>query len=127
MDLFKEILPSILVTKKDILEDEKDYVAFIVNRALSYHIDCILYANELNQLPNLDAKLQYHYYMHSIRAYKRKYVPWVKKEKSENVNLLAEYYGFSRTKARDVVAMVTDEEMAKIKEYLDKGGAQKKK
>jgi hypothetical protein len=125
-DLFKEIVPSILVTKKDILEDENDYDAFIVNKALSYHMDCVLYANELNMLPNLDAKLQYHYFLHSIRAYKRKFVPWIKKEKSENINLLAEYYGFSKAKAREVVSMFSDVEMAKIKAYLDKGGATKR-
>jgi len=48
MDLFKDIIPSILQTKKCVINDEidqKDYVPFVVNRALSYHMDCILYAN----------------------------------------------------------------------------------
>ena len=49
-DLFKQVIPSILKTKKNVLLDEvdtKEYKkqAFTVNRALSYHVDCILYAN----------------------------------------------------------------------------------
>ena len=60
-DLFKDIIPSILQTKKDVLENEKDYTAFVVNRALSYHIDCLMYANQMNLNSKLDSKLQYHY------------------------------------------------------------------
>ncbi len=61
-DLFKDIIPSILQTKKNVLQDEidvKDYTPFVVNRALSYHMDCILYANELNLYPEMDKDLQY--------------------------------------------------------------------
>jgi hypothetical protein len=64
MDLFKELLPSILQTKKSILtsENEKEYEPYIVNRALSQHNDLILYANEMNQYSNLENKLQYDFY-----------------------------------------------------------------
>ena len=55
-DLFIEIIPSILQTKKSVVNDDidaKDYVPFMVNRSLSYHMDCILYANEMNLYPRL--------------------------------------------------------------------------
>ena len=52
-DLFKDVIPSILQTKKDVIETDKDYTAFIVNRALSFHYDCVLQANEMNRYPNL--------------------------------------------------------------------------
>ena len=59
-DLFKEIVPSILQTKKNVFDgDYKDYKAFMVNRALSYHMDCVLYANEMNLRPGLDSDMQY--------------------------------------------------------------------
>ena len=46
-DLFKEIIPSILQTKENVFgEDYSDYVPYVVNKALSYHVDCVLYANE---------------------------------------------------------------------------------
>ena len=64
-DLFKDIIPSILQTKKNVLQDEldvKDYTPFVVNRALSYHMDCILYANEMNLYPEMDKDLQYQFF-----------------------------------------------------------------
>ena len=63
-DLFKEIVPSILQTKKSVIHDDidlKDYVPFVINRALSYHMDCILYANEINMNSYIDKDMQYHY------------------------------------------------------------------
>ena len=58
----------VLHTKKP--EDEldfKDYAPFIVNRSLSYHIDCVLYANEMNLWPSTDKDMQYQYLLNSIR------------------------------------------------------------
>ena len=81
-DLFREIIPSILQTKEDVLlteQDEKSYSPFMVNRALSYHKDTVLYANEMNSYPNLDKKLQYDFYINIIRASKRPYSKWHKK------------------------------------------------
>ena len=55
LDLFKEVIPSILKTNEHIInsdEDEKDYTPFVVNKALSGHIDCIFYVNEVNKNPH---------------------------------------------------------------------------
>lgn len=80
-DLFKEIVPSILQSKKNVFEDDpdhKDYNPFIVNRALSFHSDCIPYVEEMNRLHFLDKDMQYQYLIHSIRPMKRKFPPWQK-------------------------------------------------
>ena len=82
-DLFKEIVPSILQTKKSPFKDEidyKDYVPFLVNRSLSYHLDCVLYANQMNLLPGIDKDMQYSYLLNTIRPMKRKFAPWQKPE-----------------------------------------------
>lgn len=121
-DLFKDIVPSILVSKKDILENEKDYNAFIVNRALSYHMDCVLYANEMNRLPNIDSKLQYHYLLNIVRGYKRRYTPWSKVEKSEDLETVQEYFGFSKAKAREALNILSPQQINEIKMKVDKGG-----
>ena len=55
---------SINITKKDIMHDdiaEKGYAGFMVNRALSYFIDTVLYANEMNVNHHIDGRLQYHF------------------------------------------------------------------
>jgi hypothetical protein len=129
-DLFKEVIPSILETKKDLMRDETDereYNPFIINRALSYHIDCILYANQMNISHGLDKKLQYSYLLNSIRPMKRKFQPWVKPQKeAEELEYVKECYGYSDQKAKDVLRILSDEQISAIKEKLQKGGVTRK-
>lgn len=115
-DLFKEIIPSILKTKKYCLEQESDYVPFIVNRALSYHTDCIFYANEMNINYNVSKKLQYDYYINKIRAKSRPFVPWQKKvKKSDDLQSVKTYYGYSDSKALVALSILSEEQLAEIK------------
>lgn len=122
-DLFKEIIPSILQTKKNVLTQESDYVPFVVNRALSFHYDCILQANEMNRYPNTSKRMQYDYLMSSVRGYKRRYQPWMKRESDSNIELIKEYYGYSYAKAKEVLHLFTEEQLQRISEMLDKGGS----
>jgi hypothetical protein len=124
-DLFKEIVPSILQTKKDVLEDEKDYNAFIVNRALSYHIDCILYANQMNLYPNIESKLQYHFFLNTIRPMKRKFQAWQKKDNIKDLEVVKEYFGYSNEKAKSALKILSEKDISYIKEKLEKGGVKK--
>jgi hypothetical protein len=125
-DLFKEIIPSILENKKNVLDEEKQYNAYVVNRALSYHIDCIFYANEMNKNPGISGKLQYQYFLNSIRPMKRKFQPWQKQEVVKNLECVKEYFGYSNEKAKEALRILTDDQIALIKEKLDKGGVTKK-
>ena len=122
-DLFKEIIPSILLTKKDVLEDnEGDYVPFIINRALSFHYDCILPANEMNMNHHLDKILQYHYYLNKIRSWKRPFQKWQKLEKNDDLELIKEYYGYSNDKAKAALTILSKEQVEAIRIEMYKGG-----
>lgn len=124
-DLFKEIVPSILTTKKSVIRDEvdlKDYKAFVVNRALSYHMDCVLYANELNRQPWIDPDMQYSYLLNTIRPMKRKFEPWQKSQADKNIECVKEYFGYSNQKAKEALRILNDEQIAEIKRRTDKGG-----
>jgi len=124
-DLFKEILPSILEKKKNVFRDEldyKDYNSYIINRALSYHMDCVLYVNELNKHPNLEKDLQYQYLLNTIRPMKRKFQPWQKSEVDKNIECVKVYFGYSNEKAKEALRILTDEQIAEIKRKTDKGG-----
>lgn len=121
-DIFKDILPSILQTKKDVLENEADYKPFVINRALSFYYDCVLQANEMNQYPNLPNRLQYDYLRNNIRGYKRKWQPWMKKDKEDDINIIREYYGYSYEKAKDTLSLLSKTQLQEIKKRLDKGG-----
>jgi hypothetical protein len=127
-DLFKEVLPSILQTKKNPFQDEleyKDYTPFVVNRALSYHLDCVLYANEMNLYPELDKDMQYLFYLNIIRGMKRKFQPWQKAEVNKDIDSIKEYFGYSNEKARDALKVLTPEQIAEIKAKTNKGGVNK--
>lgn len=124
MDLFKELLPSILQTKKSILtpENEKEYKPFIVNRATSQHNDCLLYVNEMNKFSNLDNKLQYDFYLHSLVGKKRPFQKWFKSTESEDIQAIKEYFGYSAQKAKETLRILDLEQINKIKDVIHKGG-----
>lgn len=128
MDLFKDIIPSILQTKKCVIYDEtdqKDYVPFVVNRALSYHFDCILYANEMNKNFNLDKDMQYQYLLNSVRPMKRKFQPWQKSNVVNDLDCVKEYFGYSNVKAKEALRILSDEQLTQIREKTHKGGVNK--
>lgn len=121
-DIFKEIIPALLHTKKNVLENEKDYVPFVINRALSSYYDIIILANTMNIHNNLDRKLQNDFYLNTIRPRKRPFQPWIKKEAVDNLEVIKEYYGYSNEKAQEVLPLLTDIQIAELKTALDKGG-----
>jgi hypothetical protein len=123
-DLFKEIIPSILQTKQYALlteQDEKSYSPFMVNRALSYHRDTALLANQMNLYPSADKKMQYDFLLNIVRASKRPYSKWYKKAESSDLDDVKEYYGYSDSKAVEALKVLSEDQITAIKEQLYKG------
>ena len=119
-----ELIKSISNTKKDILENEKDYNAFMVNRGLSYFPDTVIYANEMNRFHHLDQRLQYHFLINTIRK-RNRFSKWNKSIESENINAIKEYYGYSNEKARDVLPLLSNENLKYIRGRIQHGGIQR--
>lgn len=120
--MLTEFLNSINQTKENLINKdykvEKDYVPFVINKCLSYFPDTVFYANRMNQSPGIDKKLQYDYYLHSISKRKR-FSKWIKPEKNEDVEIIKQVYGYSDTRAREVVDLVP---VDKIRHLVQKGG-----
>jgi len=121
MDLFKDIIPSILQTKKYTFSEES-YKPYVANKALSYHIDCVPYANQMNMSTSLDSELQYQYLLNTIRGMKRKFQPWQKASSIEDLDCVKEYFGYSNAKAKEALRILNKDQTSLIKEKLDKGG-----
>ena len=121
----KEWLNSINTNKNNLIDEdidlEKKYPSYIINRCLSGHIDAVMFANEMNKHPNLAKKLQYDFFLNSLRKRKR-YSPWLRKEQIENLELVKKYYGYSNEKAKSALDILTKEQLKLIKERLYKGG-----
>ena len=119
---------SILQNKKNLIVDElteKDYSPFLVNRTLSYHKDCIMYANEMNRRHLTDKKLQYDFLLNTIRSQKRPFAKWVKSEKSDNLECIKQVFGLSDQKAREAMRLLSNEQIQQLKEQTDTGGLRK--
>jgi len=119
-----DYVESINSSKKDLMVDaatEKAYNAFLVNRALSYFKDTVLYANEMNMHHHIDAKLQYQYYLNTIRPSKR-YSKWAKKKEDNDIDAIIEYYGYNYKNAKATLSILSKQQLKIIKERLEKGG-----
>lgn len=128
VDLFKDIITSIQQTKKVVVtqENERDYVPFVVNRSISFHLDMVMAANVMNMNPLIDNLLQYHYLLHSVRGYKRPFQKWQKREDVDNLSLIKDFYGYSNEKAKEALSLLTAEQIKIIKNDMDKGGIKRK-
>jgi hypothetical protein len=119
-----ELIKSISNTKKDILENEKDYNAFMVNRGLSYFPDTVIYANEMNRFHHLDGRLQYQFLINTIRK-RNRFSKWNKSIESENINAIKQYYGYSNEKARDVLPLLSNDKLKTLRGRIQHGGIQR--
>ena len=102
-------------------ELEKEYKQYIINRALSFNYDTVLYANEMNVKNHVDSKLQFDFFLNTIRP-KKRYGIWLKRENNGILELIKEYYKCSYAKARDYITLLDDSQLDIIKQRLETGG-----
>ena len=122
----KDYLNSINYTKESLLDTEDDqwekkYPPYIINKCIAPFPDSLMLVNEINQLHHLDKKLQYDFLINSLRTRKR-YTPWMKAKKLENLEYVKEYYGYNNEKAKSALDILNDEQISAIKTKLNKGG-----
>ena len=122
----KDYLKAINYTKEPLLDTEdeqweKKYPQYIFNRCISPFPDSLMLVNEINQLHHLDKKLQFDFLINSLRARKR-FTPWLKAKKLENLECVKEYYSYSNEKAKAALDILNDEQISTIKTKINKGG-----
>ncbi len=126
MTELKDWINSINFNKENLIKENPDivkqYPPFIVNKCLSGHIDCILFANEMNKHHSLDKDMQYFFYLNSVRKRKR-FSPWLRKDKIKDLDCIRQYYGYSNEKASQALKILTPEQIKFIKQRLDIGGS----
>ena len=120
----KDWLNSINFSKENLIEDSssiKDYSPYVINRCLSGEIDCVLFANEMNLNHHLDKDMQYSFFLNTIRKRKR-YSPWLRKDKIKDLECVKQYYGYSNEKASQALKILSKEQINFIKQRLETGG-----
>ncbi len=122
----KDYLNAINHKKEDLMASddefwEKKYPAYIVNKALSAFPDCILYVNEMNRMHYLDKRLQFQFFLNSIRP-KKRFSKWLRSSKIKNLEYVKEYYGYNNEKAKQALDILDDEQIEHIKRIINRGG-----
>jgi hypothetical protein len=121
----KDWLNSINQTKNNLIEENpdsiRDYSPYVINRCLSGYIDCILFANEMNKCHHLDKDMQYSFYINTLRKRKR-FSPWLRKDKVKDLECVKSYYGYSNEKASQALNILSKSQLDYIKQRLETGG-----
>jgi len=115
---------AINYTKKNIMVDditEKAYIPYMVNRQLSYFPDTVLAANEMNRNHHIDNRLQFDFFINIIRKRKR-FSKWFKPEQISDLDAVKIYYGYSNEKARQIITLLSTEQINELKRKVAKGG-----
>ena len=121
----KDWLNSINFNKENLIKGNtyivKEYPPYIINKCLSGHLDCILFANEMNKYHFLDKDMQYEFYINILRKRKR-FSPWIRKDKVTDLDCVKQYYGYSNEKASQALKVLSSDQIQFIKQRLDTGG-----
>jgi len=119
-----DFLNSINSTKVNLLDKDPEninqYNSFLVNRSLSYFPDTVLISNEMNRLHHIDARLQHDFLINIIRR-KKRFSKWDKPQ-STDIECIKEYYGYSDSKAKQIIGLLTSGQLQELKNKVNKGG-----
>ena len=123
----KDYLKAINESKENLLDTnditwEKKYPPYVINRCMSMFYDTVMHSNEMNGLHFLPKRMQFHYFINSIRKKRRFGGKWLSQTKLKNLALVKEYYGYSNSKAKEALNILSKNQIENIKIELIKGG-----
>ena len=112
-------------------EQEFKYNQWRTNSSLSNYVDTLLYVNEMNMYHFITNQMHYDYLFNSVRKTKRygkkktkedKRLEQEIKKENEKISLIQEYYKYNRTKSKELLNVLSDEQLNYIRKRLEKGG-----
>ena len=111
------------IEAKTQVSDLSGYVPYLANHSLSNHQDTVLLANEMNCYPNLPPECQYDFLYGTVRK-GRRYGKWHKPEEHPHLETVMTYFGYSKQKALEALTVLTQSDIKKMLDSMDKGGSQ---
>ena len=123
----KDYLKAINESKENLLDTpdptwEKKYPPYVINRCMSMFYDTVMHSNEMNGLHFLPKRMQFHFLINSIRKKRRFGGKWLSQTKLKDLALVKEYYGYSNSKAKEALNILSKNQIENIKIELIKGG-----
>ena len=119
-----DFVKSVSYDKKDIMVDdieEKAYQPFLINKALSYHQDSVFLVNEMNIRHGTDNRLQYLFFINTLRKRKR-FSKWHKPYESKKLDTVKNYFGISTQRAKEYLELLNDKQYRELKNRMRIGG-----
>jgi hypothetical protein len=117
-----------IISSKKPIEIDGDYSQWRTNSVLCNHKDLIYFVNEINIHHNITDQMHYNYLYNTIRKQKRWYKAETKEEKKarekkeELITLVSQYYKYNTIRAKEILKLLTPEQIEKIKKGKEKGG-----
>ncbi|PNX45835.1 MAG: hypothetical protein BV459_07620 [Thermoplasmata archaeon M11B2D] len=128
MPELRDFLRAVNETKTDLFLENGDpeavesaYVPFVMNKCMSYFIDTVLIANELNKHPSLGKKPQFHFLLNTVRVRKR-FSKWIKPDDLDLIEAVCEYHSCSKRKALEILDVLPQSDIDNIIRKTEKGG-----
>jgi len=111
-----DFVKSFTSTKENLYDNEalflKDYVPFVVNRALSNDPRCALFVDAISIYPDLDKKMQHDFYFYGIPKLRTGSM-WTKKQEAdinmEYVKIVAKDLNVSIQRAIELLPLIDEE------------------
>jgi hypothetical protein len=75
----------------------------------------------MNMNHSLDKDMQYSFYLNTLRK-KKRFSPWIRKDKVQNLEYVKSYYGYSNDKATQALKILNNTQLNFIKQRLETGG-----
>ena len=129
-----DFVTSISFSKQNLIAEsewpdatEKEYLPFMVNKALSYFQDTILFSNEMNKASYLTNRQQYEFLLNCPIRAKKRYSKWHKMEQDDTISLIMEVYKYNRKKAESVAKIFTPDQLIQLKDSISMGGQKNEK
>lgn len=123
-----DFINAISNSKQDLIREsedpeaeEKAYNSYIVTKGLSFFIDTIFYANEINRFSNIPNKLQFDYLrLNTIRP-KKRFAKWSKAESIDDLEAVQKFFGYNIQKAKQALSILSIDQLNMIKEKQETG------
>ena len=109
------------INEKKSVDDPTQYIPYLSNIAFSYSLDTVMLANEMNTHPNMPPECQFDF-MNGTVTKGRRYAKWYKDTEPPHLELVMEYYGYSKQKALQALQVLTQDNIRDIIQSKDTGG-----
>ena len=97
-----------------------EYKGYVANINFSFFPETIFFANEINKYVVND-KHNYDFYYYALPK-KKRYSKWIKTDRNDDLQLIAKAYRVNKSKAQEILPLLTDDDIKQLKEELHEGG-----